>query len=93
MITFFISILCFFFGVAAGFITINILHNRDNEGYTNEEKHSFYRIVRYRNNKFDCIWRNVIYDKRVADKECARLNNPNCGNEWRYGKYVVEKDY
>jgi len=62
----------------------------DNDGYTKTEKHSYYRIVRYVNNHFDCIWESRIYDKRVADKRCKRLNDPNQGNEYLYGTYVVE---
>ena len=63
----------------------------DSEGYTLPEKTSYWRIVRYRNGKFDCVWRNGIYDKRVADKYCKKLNDPNAGNEHYYGTYIVEK--
>ena len=64
------------------------------EKYTEEEKHSYYRIVRYnKNGEFDCIWESFIYDKRVADKRCAKLNNPNEGNEYLYGTYVVESQF
>lgn len=52
----------------------------------------FWKIVRYkRNGDFDCIWKSGIYDKRVADAKCAKLNDPEQGNEYRYGTYVVEK--
>lgn len=63
----------------------------DAEGYTLAEKTSFWRIVRYRNGKFDCVWECGIFDKRVADKRCEKLNDPNEGNECYYGTYVVEK--
>lgn len=63
----------------------------DSEGYTFEEKTSFWRIIRYKNGKFDCVWKSGIFDKRVADKRCKKLNDPNEGNEHYYGTYVVEK--
>lgn len=63
----------------------------DAEGYTLAEKTSYWRIVRYRNGKFDCVWESCIFDKRVADKRCKKLNDPNEGNECYYGTYVVEK--
>lgn len=63
----------------------------DSEGYTFEEKTSFWRIIRYKNGKFDCVWESGILDKRVADKRCKKLNDPNEGNEHYYGTYVVEK--
>lgn len=55
---------------------------------------TYWKIVRYRKGtkEFDCIWSSCIYDKRVADKKCARLNDPNSpGNEHLYGDYYVEK--
>lgn len=52
-----------------------------------------WKIVRYHKGTkvFDCIWEKGIYDKRVADKRCARLNDPSQGNEHYYGDYYVEK--
>jgi len=64
---------------------------KDADGYTYEDKHSYWRIVRYRNGHFDCIWKSCLYDKRVADKKCAKLNDPN-NSESHYGTYIVEKD-
>lgn len=61
----------------------------DDEGYSDEEKTSWYKIVRYKNGEFDCIWDSIIYDKRVADKRCKKLNDPK-SSESKYGKYVVE---
>ena len=55
---------------------------------------SCWKIVRYHKGtkEFDCIWASCIYDKRVADKKCARLNDPNSpGNEHLYGDYYVEE--
>ena len=63
----------------------------DADGYTRPEKTSHWRIVRYRNGKFDCVWKSGIFDKRVADKICKKLNDPNAGNEHYYGTYVVEE--
>lgn len=52
----------------------------------------YWNIVRYKKDgSFDCLWETAIYDKRVADKRCARLNDPNEGNEHLYGVYFVEK--
>lgn len=70
---------------------INKKKEVDAEGYTLAEKTSYWRIVRYRNGKFDCVWECGIFDKRVADKRCKKLNDPNEGNECYYGTYVVEK--
>ena len=70
---------------------INKKKEVDAEGYTFAEKTSYWRIVRYRNGKFDCVWEDGIFDKRVADKRCKKLNDPNEGNECYYGTYVVEK--
>lgn len=64
---------------------------RDQDGYTQEEKTSYWRIVRYVNGHFDAVWSSLIYDKRVADKKCAALNDPN-SNEHFYGTYIVEPD-
>ena len=53
-----------------------------------------WKIVRYHKGtkEFDCIWSSHIDDKRVADRICARLNNPNGpGNEYLYGDYYVEE--
>lgn len=54
---------------------------------------TYWKIVRYRKGTkdFDCIWQKLIYDKRVADKMCAKLNDPTQGNEHLYGDYYVEK--
>ena len=54
---------------------------------------TYWKIVRYRKGtkEFDCIWKKLIYDKRVADKMCAKLNDPTQGNEHLYGDYYVEK--
>ena len=54
---------------------------------------TYWKIVRYRKGTkdFDCIWKKLIYDKRVADKMCAKLNDPTQGNEHLYGDYYVEK--
>ena len=54
---------------------------------------TYWKIVRYRKGtkEFDCIWKKLIYDKRVADKICAKLNDPTQGNEHLYGDYYVEK--
>ena len=54
---------------------------------------TYWKIVRYRKGTkdFDCIWQKLIYDKRVADKMCAKLNDPTRGNEHLYGDYYVEK--
>ena len=55
---------------------------------------TYWKIVRYRKGTkdFDCIWEKFIYDKRVADKICANLNDPNGeDNAHLYGDYYVEK--
>ena len=65
--------------------------DRDQDGYTQEEKTSCWKIVRYVNGHFDVVWSSLIYDKRVADKRCAALNDPN-SNEHFYGTYIVEPD-
>ena len=54
---------------------------------------TYWKIVRYRKGTkdFDCIWSSGIYDKRVADKMCAKLNDPTQGIAHLYGDYYVEK--
>mgnify|MGYP006988825198 CR=1 FL=1 len=65
---------------------------RDDKSSERDDERPFWKIVRYnKDGSFDCVWSSGIYDKRVADKKCARLNNPGEGNEYLYGKYVVEK--
>ena len=56
------------------------------EQYYSKERLPIWGVVRYRNNKFDCVWTSGL-TKREADKYCYKLNSDYHKN---YGEYVVE---
>ena len=88
--------ICFVIGFFVGkILTSNTSSTSSNTTSTGlDPTRTYWKIVRYHKGtkEFDCIWASCIYDKRVADKKCARLNDPNSpGNEHLYGDYYVEK--
>lgn len=85
----FLIVLSVAFSLLAGFAIGRVSAG---DGTVGDGDGSYWNIVRYKKDgSFDCLWETAIYDKRVADKRCARLNDPNEGNEHLYGVYVVEK--
>ena len=93
MLTLTIGLCCICFVI--GFIVGKILTPSTSSTSTGlDPTRTCWKIVRYHKGtkEFDCIWASCIYDKRVADKKCARLNDPNSpGNEHLYGDYYVEE--
>lgn len=87
--------ICFVIGFFVGkILTSNTSSTNSNTTSTGlDPTRTCWKIVRYHKGTkvFDCIWASCIYDKRVADKKCARLNDPTQGNEHLYGDYYVEK--
>ena len=88
--------ICFVIGFFVGKLltpsTSNTSSNTTSTGL--DPTRTCWKIVRYHKGtkEFDCIWASCIYDKRVADKQCARLNDPNDpGKEYLYGDYYVEE--
>lgn len=61
-------------------------YNKIKEQYDSKERLPIWGIVRYRDNKFDCVWSGGL-TKREADKRCKELNSDYHKN---YGEYVVE---
>lgn len=93
MLTLTIGLCCICFVI--GFIVGKILTPSTSSTSTGlDPTRRCWKIVRYHKGtkEFDCIWSSCIYDKRVADKKCAMLNDPNGpGNEYLYGDYYVEE--
>lgn len=94
MLTILLVVIAFFGGFIAGRAsTLTVSESSSLPEIKLDPNKSYWKIVRYHKGTkdFDCIWENGIYDKRVADKRCARLNDPKQGNEHYYGDYYVEK--